>query len=169
MVLVISTLYIKAAEGNQSALAYTSSALSLAVFVAVLAFHCFHQIRKTRLWKALTTRSASHLVEGKPSNKANEDIDGHKVSSRLVTRSEIVLPQPNQSNSEINSTSDNASHSNVIDKQVIVLETLHRSKEAFVPPTPIGSVQVNSSQESLDVVYSDVELREPLLSDDFAQ
>ena len=92
--LCVSTLYLGAAEGNQGAFAYTSTALSLAVFVAVVAFHYFQQIRNTRLWKILTTRSASHLVEGEPDN--DEDFQRERASSRLVTHSEVVLPQHNQ-------------------------------------------------------------------------
>ena len=89
-----------------------------------------------------------------------------------MKHSDAVLPQHNQRQSqcspcsEIDSTSDAASHIKDSDKQVIALDTLYRSKEEVVPPVPLGSVQVNSSQESLDLVYSEVELREPLLGDD---
>ena len=59
IVLVGATMYINATynksqrEGNQLAAGYTSVSIAFAVFIGILSYHIFQQLRHTKLWNKM--------------------------------------------------------------------------------------------------------------------
>ena len=88
LILFVSTLYIRSAQGSQAALSYTSTILSLTVFVAILLFHGYLRIKHSKIkGKSLSSLMSNSTVRSEDST--NEP----SVMSRHVTCSEIVLPK----------------------------------------------------------------------------
>jgi len=53
IILVLATYHVQLSGGNQLAVGYTSVAIALATFIAVLANHTFQQIRAIKLLKKI--------------------------------------------------------------------------------------------------------------------
>ena len=51
--LVGITYYVKFSKENLLAVGYTSVSIASATFIVILAYHIFHQLRHTNLWKKM--------------------------------------------------------------------------------------------------------------------
>ena len=85
----MSTLYTRSTQGSQAILAYTSTVLSLIVFVVIILFHAYLRIKHTNMWKKL---SAKRKRMNSP--EVADDGDERMVVSRRITCTEVVIPQP---------------------------------------------------------------------------
>ena len=154
LILSVSTLYIRSAQGSQAALAYTSTAISLAVFITILLFHGYLWIKHTNMWKTLTAKRSS--PEEAEINKVS---DKPMVASRRVTHTEIMIPQRTgytvmMPNSLTNTEKDIQQRR----------QPLQQHERATAPLELSGSMDSYSSRQTWDNSF--IELREPLLSDD---
>ena len=52
-ILAAATYHVKHSGGDQRAAGYTSVTIALVTFIAILAYHIFQQIRRTKLWKKM--------------------------------------------------------------------------------------------------------------------
>ena len=163
LILSVSTLYIRLAQGSQGALAYTSIAISLTVFVAILLLHGYRQIKHTNMWKTLT-------VKIKWMNSPEEaDDDDEQIVVAQVQRTEVVLPRHTGDAERLPAFRMYNSEREI--RQYIHSERqpLQQHERALAPPELSGSMDSCSSPQSWDnlsVPYTEAELREPLLSSD---
>ena len=165
LILSVSTLYIRSTQGNQAALAYTSTAISLIVFVAILLFHGYLQIKHTNMWKTLTVK-----IKLKWMNSTEEaDDDDRQIFVSQVTRSEVVLPRHTGDAERLPASrmynSERDIHPNINSES----QPLQQHERAPAPPELSGSMDSCSSWQNgdnLSMPYTEVELREPLLSSD---
>ena len=154
MLLSAFTLYSQSTNGNIAALAYTSTALSLAVFAVVLFSHGYIVIKETRIWKLFTEWRAIHRIT---TESSEDDSDGEKATNQHVTCSEVVIPRPNR---ESCSPISSGAH----------LTGSHLQTGTAVN-TATGRCQVTCNSESfhwapISGPCDDAELREPLLLSD---
>ena len=162
LILSVSTLYIRLAQGNQAALAYTSTTLFLAMFVAILLFHAYSRIKQTNMWKTLT---AKRLTDTETGNQDEED-DEQMVASGRITHLEIVLPRHTgyAERTPVSQMTERDIRHNLNSES----QLLQQHERAPAPPEPSGSIDsCSSSQQSWDNLstpYTEAELREPLLS-----
>ena len=154
----VSTLYIRSTQGNQAALAYTSTALSLVVFVTILLFHGYLWIKQTNMWKTLTTNIQEEANFGNQDNEGNEQM----IASRIITHSEIMLPR-HPGDAERMPASRIIVHQDANSER----QPLQQHEDVLDPPELSGSMDSCSSPQSwanVSVPYTEAELREPLLS-----
>ena len=163
----VSTLYIRSTQGNQAALAYTSTALSLAVFVAILLFHGYLWIKQINMWKTLTANRLNIQEEalefGNQDNKDNEQM----IASRKVTHAELMLPRHHGDAERMPASRMIKTHIQQSDNSE--RQPLQQHEDEPAPPELSGSMDSCSSRQSWDnlpVPYTEAELREPLLSSD---
>ena len=162
LILSMSTLYIRSTQGNQAALAYTSTTISLAVFVTILLFHAYLGIKHTKVWKTLT---AKRLKDPEITNQDGED-DEQMVASGTTTHSEIVIPQ-HTGYAERMPASPMTERD--IQHNLSESQSLQQHERAPAPPELSDNVDFCSSWQTWDNVsmpYTEAELREPLLSSD---
>ena len=161
-ILSVSTLYIRSAQGNQAALAYTSTTVSLAVFVTILLFHAYLGIKHTKVWKTLT---AKRLKDPEITKQDGED-DEQMVASGTTTHSEIVIPQ-HTGYAERMPASPMTERD--IQHNLSESQSLQQHERAPAPSELSDNVDFCSSWQTWDnlsVPYTEAELREPLLSSD---
>ena len=53
IILAAATYYVNHSGGNQLAVGYTSVIIALAMFIGILAYHIFQEVRHTKLWKKM--------------------------------------------------------------------------------------------------------------------
>jgi len=75
MILAAATYHVKLSGGNQLAVGYTSVIIALVIFLGILAYHIFRQVRATNLWKVLKMdqRFKNLKLNHAPVNDAEED------------------------------------------------------------------------------------------------
>ena len=163
----VSTLYIRSTQGNQAALAYTSTAFSLAVFVTILLFHGYLWIKQTNMWKTLTANRLNVQEEipefGNQDNKDNEQM----IASRKVTHAELMLPRHPGDAERMPASRMIKTHIQQSDNSE--RQPLQQHEDELAPPELSGSMDSCSSRQSWDnlhLPYTEAELREPLLSSD---
>ena len=164
LILSVSTLYIRSTQGSQSILAYTSTALSLIMFVAILLFHAYLRIKHTNTWKSLSAKR-------KRTNSPEEADDGTErmVASQTITCTEVVIPRPTGYAERLPVSQMYNSERDIHQNNNSERQPLQQHERAPATPELSGSMDSCSSRQSWDnlsVPYTDAELREPLLSSD---
>ena len=81
IILGATTYYVNHSGGNQLAVGYTSVIIAFAMFIGILAYHIFQQLRHTKLWKKvpklnmkfkkLNTKKAVHNPINDPTESVN--------------------------------------------------------------------------------------------------
>ena len=167
LILSVSTLYIRSTQGNQAALAYTSTALSLTVFVTILLFHGYLWIKQTNVWKTLIANRLN--IQEEETEFANQDKEDNEqmIASWKITHSEIMLPRHPGDAERMPASRmiKNDIQQNINSER----QPLQQHEDVLDPPELSGSMDSRSSRQSWDdvsVPYTEAELREPLLSSD---
>ena len=95
--LAAATSYVNHSRGNQLAVGYTSVSIALAMFIGILTYHIFQQLRHTKLWKKVPKLN---LKFNRPNivQVANEPADNLAAEADFSRFREPLLediPQPN--------------------------------------------------------------------------
>ena len=165
LILSVSTLHIRSALGSQAALVYTSSAISLTVFVAILLFHGYLQIKHTNMWKTLTVKIKIKWII----STEEADDDDEQIVVAQVQCTEVVLPRHTGDAERMLASPVYNSGRDFQQNLNSESQPLQQHERAPAPPELSGSMGSCSSWQSWDnlsMPYTVAELREPLLSSD---
>ena len=159
----ISTLYIRQAQGSQAALAYSSTALSLAIFAAIILSHGYIQLTETNAWKIFAKRNArpNHLLNREC---GGEHIGAETAAEKCVTYSEIVVPRPAFSGSGVFTVPHRAIASQPLGAETHARMVQHNYAQ-HADSREDGTSQLNANWNHFSPP-NNTELREPLLSDE---
>ena len=95
--LTAATFYVNQSRGNQLAVGYTSVSIELATFIGIHAYHIFHQLKHTKLWKKVPKLNLEfnrrNIVEvaNEPADNLAAEADFSRLREPLLEN----LPQPN--------------------------------------------------------------------------
>ena len=88
IILVAATYHVKHSGGSQLAVEYTSVLIAFAIFIGILAYHIFQQLRQTKLWKKVPKLSLefirANIVKQPVNNPVRERTDSRRFRESLL-------------------------------------------------------------------------------------
>ena len=162
-ILCVSTLYIRSAQGRQAAVSYTSTALSLVMFVTILLYHGYLWIKRTSMWKTLVLK----IQEKAEFVNLDKEDDELMVASRRITHSEIMIPRHTQTGYSERMPASQMTKRDIQQQNTnSVRQPLQQCERAAELSGSMDSCSSLQSWDNLSTPYTEAELREPLLSSD---